>query len=86
MVRYISIIFAIATLMGSMHHHDDMRTHTDCKVCMVQQNIVDIDTPIEIDYLTLFSRVSESTLVNLQILHIQKVNLAFSARAPPFYS
>jgi len=85
-VRYISIIFIIATFMGSLHHHDDLRTHSDCQICSIQHNVADIDTPIDVSYLTLFSATSEATFVSLENLQTKKQQLTFSARAPPLFS
>ena len=85
-VKYISIIFIFATFMTSFHHHNDMQEHDDCQICTIQNNIVDIDTPIDITYFTILSTVSESITLSLENLQTQKDHKTFSARAPPFYS
>ena len=85
-VKYISIIFIVATFMGSMHHHNDMQEHSDCQICTIQHNVEDIDTPTDVSYLTLFAIISEATLSSLQKLLTHKKHLCFSARAPPLFT
>jgi len=85
-VKYISIIFLIATFMSSMHYHNDMHEHNDCKICTVQHNVADIDTPTDVNYLSFFTKISETTFLDFQNLQTQKIDLTFSARAPPFLS
>ena len=85
-VKYISIIFILATFMGSFHYHNDIQEHTDCQICTVQHNVSDIDTPADVNYLTLLSIKSESILTCLDTFSIQKRFFHFSARAPPFYT
>ena len=86
LVKYISIIFVIATFMGSFHHHDDLQEHSNCQICIVSHNVADIDTPTDVSYLTLFSNPSEATLSSLESLQTQHNQLFFSARAPPLFS
>lgn len=86
LAKYLTIVFVIATFMGSLHHHNDFKTHTDCQVCTVQQNITDIDTPSDVSYITLFSLQSESTLILLTTLQTEECYSSFSARAPPLYT
>ena len=85
-VKYISIIVILSSFMGSFHHHNDLKQHNDCKICTLQHNINDIDTPVDVSYLTLFSLRSEATVTELQSLHTQKYLSTFSARAPPLSS
>jgi len=84
--KYISIIFIFATLLGIFHNHNDLKEHNDCKVCTVQHNMTDIDTPVDVCYITLFSTISEATIVALTKLQTQKKHFTFGARAPPFFS
>jgi hypothetical protein len=84
-IKYISIIFIFATFIGSMHHHNDLQEHNDCKICTIQHNIINIDTPTAVCYLTLFTTQSEATVVNLKKFQIQSKHFTFSARAPPHF-
>jgi len=85
-VKYISIIFVIATFMGSLHHHGDLQEHNDCQICTVQNNIIDIDTPNEVTYLSLFRIENEAIVSKLSNSKSQQKYLTFSARAPPLFS
>jgi len=86
LVRYISIIVMLASFMGSMHHHSDVKQHSDCQICTIQHNVTDIDTPVDISYLTLFFLDSVATIVTLTNLQTQTLNLSVSARSPPLFS
>jgi len=85
-IKYISIIFVIATFVGSLHQHNDFQEHNDCQICTISHNVSDINTPTDINYLTLFTVLSEATLANLPNLQIEKHFFTFSARAPPVFS
>ncbi len=85
-VKYISLIFVIAIFMGAFHHHNDMQEHSDCQICTIQNNLIDIDTPNTVSYLTSFSIQSEAVVANLKNFQLQEKILTFSARAPPLFS
>ena len=81
--KYISIIFLLASLMGALHHHNDLQKHSDCQICTIQSNIVDIDTPTEILYLTKILLTADVTLTSIPqfvTLHIENQQ---HSRAPP---
>jgi len=84
--KYLSIVFVIATLLGSMHHHNDLKQHNDCKICTIQSNIANADTPVERLYLTQLDIFSESILTQLISIQTAQVNSSLYARAPPFFS
>ena len=86
LVRYLSFIVIVTLSLGFFHHHNDIQDHNDCDICVLQQNITDIDTPIDVNYLTLFSIPSEATITSLQSLQTQEYHSTFSARAPPLFS
>ena len=85
-VKYISIIVMLASFMGSFHHHNDLKQHNDCKICTIQHNVTDIDIPVDVSYLTLFSIQAEATIARLTNLQPQATHFTFSARAPPLFS
>jgi len=85
-VRYISIIFIIASFVGLLHHHNDLKQHSDCQICTIQHNVTDIDTPVEVIYIKLFSTLCEAILSKPNTPIKVTCSLSFSARAPPFYS
>jgi len=81
--RYFSIIFIIATLMGVFHHHDDLKQHSDCQICTIQNTIANSDIPVEVIYLTKLENLSESIISIPTNLHIKKIQNPLNARAPP---
>jgi len=85
-VRYISIIFVIATFMSGFHHHNDLQKHTDCQICTIQNSLTDIDTPTGVNYVTSLCIESQETLTELKNFQLQQKHLTFSARAPPLFS
>jgi len=85
-VKFINIIFVLATFLSALHHHNDLQEHNDCQVCIISYNITDIDTPVDVYYITLFSTISEATIATLEKLQTQKKHFTFGARAPPFFS
>ena len=85
-VKYISIIVILASFMGSLHHHNDLKPHNDCQICTIQHNVTDIDTPIDVSYLTLFSIHSEATISTVANLQQEATYFTSLARAPPLFS
>ena len=83
--KYISIIFIISTLVGIFHHHNDLKQHSDCKICVVKSNITDIDTPSEVKYFTKLDIISEYIVAKLINFHIRNPKNPLQARAPPFF-
>ena len=81
--KYISIIFLISTFMGVFHHHDNLKQHNDCQICIIQSNISDIDTPVDVFYLNSLNKYSQKSISKLFNLHINLVTTTFKARAPP---
>ena len=81
--QYISIVFLLASLMGALHHHNDLQKHSDCQICTIQSNVVDVDTPTETFYLTELLVASDATLSSLpQFIVFHKESKQHS-RAPP---
>lgn len=84
--RYISALFIVAMSMSVFHHHNDLKQHNDCQICTISHNLVDIDTPIEVSYLTTLTLKSESITAKLTDLHQKAVISRLKARAPPLFS
>jgi len=72
--------------MGVFHHHDDLKQHSDCKICMTQSNIANGDTPVVVVYLSALDSISDYIVVKLTNLHSKKTKNYVNARAPPFIS
>ncbi len=83
--KYLSIVFMLATLLGAMHHHNDLKQHNDCQICTIQSNIVNADTPVDVVYLTQLDIYAESIVAEFENLHAQKFTIHFFSRAPPFF-
>ncbi len=81
--KYLSIIFLLASFMGVFHHHNDLKQHNDCKICMVQSSLAHADTPVAVHYLTKLELSTESILTPLVSLHVRQVFNFIQARAPP---
>ena len=69
--------------MGVFHHHNDLKQHPDCKICMLQSSIANADTPVDVVYISQLDIPSESIIVKLTNLHSKKITNFFNARAPP---
>jgi len=69
--------------MGVFHHHNDLKQHNDCKICMLQASIANADTPVDAVYLTSLNLFSESIIAPLQNLCVRKISYQLQARAPP---
>ena len=50
--KYFSIVLLLSAFLSTTHHHNDLQTHSDCKICVLQSNIVDADTPTPTNYLS----------------------------------
>ncbi|MEN4053698.1 MULTISPECIES: hypothetical protein [Sulfurimonas] len=84
--KYLSIVFVLATLMGTMHHHNDLKQHSDCQICTIQSSIAHADTPVDVVYLTQLDIYRESIVTQLTTLHDKQSENPLHARAPPFFS
>ncbi len=80
---YFSIIFILSTMLGILHHHDDLKIHNDCQICTIQSNLLSADTPPDVNYLSEIDFVSESTIGNLFNLVTIEKQTYLHARAPP---
>ena len=79
----LSIILLVSTLMGAMHHHNDLKSHSDCQICSISSSVTDIDTPSDVVYLTALTLVHEATLSQLPIFTSKHIGSHNNPRAPP---
>jgi len=84
--KYLSIVFVIATLLSVLHHHNDLKQHSDCQICTVQSNITNADTPIQPLYITQLDLHQESVLGTYFTPYYIKTTSTLHPRAPPFFS
>ena len=83
---FFSAVFFVATLLSAMHHHNDFKSHSDCKVCTIQHSLSSGDVPSEpfsVEELDLFGEKIISQGKNLYLSTLQLHN---KARAPPHIS
>ena len=43
--HFFSALLLAATLLASLHHHNDLKTHNDCPICVLQSNFAGADMP-----------------------------------------
>ena len=82
----LSIVFVVATLLSSMHQHNDFKPHTDCQICTLQHNFSNGDTPTEALYLQEIANFSSPIIAELFSLHVSTLLTTLNARAPPLFS
>ena len=81
----LSIIVLVATLMGVMHHHNDLKSHSDCQICTVSSSVTDIDTPSDVVYLTQLTLLHEATFSQLPYFTSKHIGSFNNPRAPPTF-
>ncbi len=84
--KYFSILYLLATLLGVLHHHDDLKQHNDCKICLVKSNLTHADTPDDAVFLPPVNFISEPTSGKLSVIVITAKPTSLQARAPPKFS
>lgn len=85
-VKHISIIFILATFTGFLHQHTDLMQHNDCKICTIQNTLLNADTPTSVVYITMLD-IQPQAIINSPLVFISKKKYyTFSARAPPLFS
>ncbi|WP_457743715.1 hypothetical protein [Sulfurimonas sp.] len=75
-----------ATLLGVMHHHNDLKQHNDCKICTIQASIANADTPVDVVYLTQLDVFHEAIFTQLFHSRDEVLLSTIHARAPPLFS
>ena len=78
-----SIIVLVATFMGASHHHNDLKSHSDCQICTISSSITDIDTPSDVIYLTPLTLFHEAILAQLPRFTSKHIGSHNNSRAPP---
>ena len=78
-----SIIVLVATFLGASHHHNDLKSHSDCQICSISSSVTDIDTPSDVVYLTPLTLQHAATLSQLPIFTSKHIGSHNNSRAPP---
>ena len=84
--KYLAVVFVLASLLGSMHHHNDLKQHNDCQICTIQSSLSHADTPVDTLYLTHITLKAETPVAILTNLVASATHIALKARAPPQFS
>jgi len=84
--KYFAIVFMLATLLGSMHHHNDLKQHNNCQICTLQSSLSHADTPVDTLYLSDIRIVSEAIIADLSHLIANPTQILLRSRAPPKFS
>ena len=86
MKKYFTVIFVLATLASVLHHHNDVRVHNDCQICIIQSNILNGDIPSDTLCLSKIEISSEAVSTELKTLYIWQTYKKLQTRAPPKFS
>ncbi|QOP45933.1 hypothetical protein [Sulfurimonas paralvinellae] len=81
--KYFAIVFLLATLLGGLHHHNDLKQHNDCQICTIQSSLSHADTPSESFSLSDITLYSEATVGELAHAITNTAHINLHARAPP---
>jgi len=84
--KYLSSIVLFAALLGSMHHHHDLKVHSDCKICVIHAKLLNTDTPSDPVYLSKLTIYKEAIRSELFVVHKSRLNCTLHPRAPPSFS
>ncbi|SFV52837.1 hypothetical protein MNB_SM-6-346 [hydrothermal vent metagenome] len=84
--KYFSIVFVFAMLLGSMHHHNDLKQHNDCQICTIQSNLSHADTPVDTLYIQDIILQAQTPITALSNLIASAAQIRLTARAPPQFS
>ncbi len=84
--KYLAVVFVLASLLGSMHHHNDLKQHNDCQICTIQSSLAHADTPVDTLYIQEITLKAETPAAELTNLVASAAHIALTARAPPFIS
>ena len=84
--RYLSIVFLLSVFLTSFHHHNDLKTHADCPICIIQTNITNTNTPPNIEYLVDLDLKYGLVLEKLVSIYSYTYKNSLHQRAPPYNS
>jgi hypothetical protein len=83
---YISIVFLLSVFLTSFHHHNDLKTHPECPIYIIQTNITNADTPPDVKYIVDLDCKYEIVLEKLISIHSYNYINSYDQRAPPYNS
>ena len=84
--KYLSIVFLLSVFLTSFHHHNDLKSHSNCPICVIQRNVTNADTPPDIEYIVDLELKYEIVLEKLVSIHNHNYKNSLHQRAPPYNS
>jgi len=84
--KYLSIVFLLAVFLTSFHHHNDLKSHPNCPICVIQRNVTNADTPPDVEYIVDLNLKYEIVLEKLVSIHNYNYKNSLHQRAPPHNS
>jgi len=81
--RCFSIVFLLSMFVTVSHHHDDLKVHNDCQICVLQSNVTNSDLPPQNVYLSDLTALFEIISTSPTIVYSQKPTTLLHQRAPP---
>jgi len=82
--RYLGIVYLISIFLTVTHHHNDLNIHNDCKICILQSDITNSDTPPTYTSLVDIENIYEVVVVDTDTTYIQEIQNLLRQRAPPY--
>jgi hypothetical protein len=82
--RYIGIFYFLSIFLSLTHHHNDLKLHNDCKICILQSDILNSNTPPQTIFLSNIGNFQEEIVADVDIALIQKIKTSLHQRAPPY--
>ncbi|WP_457594072.1 hypothetical protein [Hydrogenimonas sp.] len=83
--KFFAALLLAATLLGALHHHDDLKKHADCLICTLQSNLASADHAVEAGPVTARHAAAPDASVPQTPQGAVFICLPFS-RAPPLLS
>ena len=81
--KYFAILFAFSILLGTAHHHNDLKQHNECQICQINSNLSVGDTPSEASTAWLLENKNETPQTNLTSQITKQLPNHYQTRAPP---
>ena len=84
--KYLSIVFLLSVFLTSFHHHNNLKSHPNCPICIIQRNVTNADTPPDIEYIVDLDLKYEIVLEKLISIYSYNYKNSLHQRAPPYNS
>jgi len=83
--KLVGVVLLVATLLGGLHHHNDLKTHHDCPICTLQNNLASGNVA-ESFTLAPVENIFLPPLPSLDEIKLSNRPETVSARSPPLFS